>query len=139
MACNTETKTIGEREISVTQWPAEKALLMKLRLMKTIGPAAASFMSMSEGAEVEALTDAIEKLFETREPEAVMKLIKDSIEGVAIDSTRLTLTRFNEVFDADSLLDIYQIFFFVLKVNFGNLMKGQFAQKIQAMTEGKIS
>lgn len=137
MTCKTETKTIGEREFSVTQWSAEKALLMKLKLLKVIGPSVASLASNSDGNEVEAFAKGLEKLFQNSEPEQILDLIKQCLVGVAIDGTRLTESRINENFDADSLMDMYQVFLFVLKTNYGNFMKGQLAQKLVAKMEGE--
>lgn len=138
MACKTETKTIGEREFSVTQWSAEKALLMKLKLLKVIGPSVASLAANSGGNEVEAFATGLEKLFQNSEPEQILDLIKQCLVGVAIDGTRLTESRINENFDADSLIEMYQVFLLVLKTNYGNFMKGQLAQKLVAKMEGEI-
>ena len=44
MACKTETKQIGDHEYSVTQWPAEKSMLMKFRLAKAFGASLATIM-----------------------------------------------------------------------------------------------
>lgn len=133
MACRTETKQIGNNEYSATQWPAEKSLLMKFRLTKVFGASLSSllgvvdFKSMSvEDSKLEvALSSAINSLFSSATPEEAVSLIKECIVGTAIGDTRITDTKFNEVFSGDDMMDMYKVFFFVLKVNYGNLFKGQ--------------
>ena len=56
MACKTETKQIGDHEYSVTQWPAEKSMLMKFRLAKAFG---ASLATIMEDRDWETLTSPI--------------------------------------------------------------------------------
>jgi hypothetical protein len=129
MSCKTENTTIGEHEYSVTQWPADKALTMKFRLGKTLGP---FFGKIATGVKKEkgefdidkaVLSDAISQIFKDSTPEDLTKLLKDSIVGSAIDGTKITETTFNQYFSGDSLGDVYKVFFFVIKVNYsGNFI-----------------
>jgi len=134
MACRTETKTIGERECSATQWSAEKAILMKLKLAKAFGPALLSLVNNDNESDVN-LVDSISLLFATSSPEECFALLKETLMGVAINDKRLTSLAFNEVFDADNLFDVYKIFIFVLQVNYGNLLKGQWAESLLVKIE----
>lgn len=138
MVCKTETKEIGEHEYSVTQWPAEKSMLMKFKLIKSFGPSITSLMGStsnddkSETDEAQALSNSLNALFQTTSPEELVILMKSCVVGVARDGKRITETSFNEFFSGDDMLDIYKIFIFVLQVNYANFMKGQFADKFLA-------
>lgn len=145
MACQTETKQIGEHEFSVTQWPAEKAILMKMRLAKTFGASLASIVANSQGGEkssdsddAKALSEGLAMLFQSNTPEEVTALIKESVVGVAMDGTRITETKFNEVFSGENLMDVYKVFMFVVKVNYGNLLKGQRVEGFLAKVQGSM-
>lgn len=141
MACSTETKQIGDHEFSVTQWPADKAILMKMKLAKTFGASIGKIASMalqstkgktSDAEEAEALSEGISMLFQSNTPEEIMQLIKGCVIGVAMDGTKITETTFNQIFSGDNLMDVYKVFIFVVKVNYGNLLKGQKAEALLA-------
>jgi hypothetical protein len=139
MACNTETKQIGDSEYSVTQWPASKSILMKLKLVKSFGPSLTSLMSAfsedkkkQKDQEAAAISKALEILFQSTTPEELLKLIESSVIGVAKDGTRITESSFNEHFSGDNLMDVYKVFIFTLQVNYSNLFKGQLADRFLA-------
>lgn len=145
MACQTETTQIGDHEYSVTQWPAEKAILMKMRLAKTFGASLASIVANSQGGnkssdsdDAKALSEGLSMLFQSNSPEEVTNLIKESVIGVAMDGTKIMESRFNEVFSGDSLMDVYKVFMFVIKVNYGNLLKGQKVEGFLAKVQGSL-
>lgn len=130
MACKTETKEINGREFSVREWPAEKAILMQLKLVKVLGPAVAALAASVDSSE--SLGNAVALLFDKSSPEDVLSLIREVLEGVAVEGERMTKTSINQYFaNSDSaLLEIYQVFFFVLSVNFGGLLKGPLGEKL---------
>ena len=147
MGCNTETKQIGDHEFSVTQWPADKAILMKMKLGKTFGASIGKIAAMalesskkqvSDAKQAEALSEGIAILFESNSPEEIMNLIKSSVIGVAYDGTKITETTFNQIFSGDDLMDVYKVFMFVIKVNYGNLLKGQKAEALLAKVQGSL-
>lgn len=145
MACQTETKEISDREFSVTQWPADKSILMKMRLAKTFGASLAAIIGNSQGGDkssdsddAKALSQGLAMLFQANTPEEVTSLIKESVVGVAMDGTKITESRFNEVFSGDSLMDVYKVFMFVIKVNYGNLLTGQRVEGFLAKVQGSI-
>ena len=147
MACNTETTQIGDHEFSVTQWPAEKAILMKMKLAKTFGASIGKIASMAfksskikatEGEEAEVLSESISLLFESNSPEEITAFIKTAVIGVACDGTKITETSFNQTFSGDDLMDVYKVFIFVVKVNYGNLLKGQKAKALLAKVQGSL-
>lgn len=133
MACKTETKQIGDNEFSVTQWPAEKALLMKFKLAKVFGASLSSLLdsvdmkssSIEDSKLGASVSSAINAMFMNSSPEEASALIKECIVGTALGDTRITANSFNEIFSGDSMGDMYKVFFFVLQVNYANLFKGQ--------------
>ena len=142
MACKTETKQIGDNEYSVTQWPAEKSMLMKFRLAKAFGASLATLMGNSpqttknkkptEQGEALALSEGFSVLFQSNSPEELVALIKNCVVGAARDGKRITESSFNELFSGDDLLEAYKVFVFVLQVNYSNLFKGQLADRFLA-------
>lgn len=142
MACKTETKQIGDHEYSVTQWPAEKSMLMKFRLAKAFGASLATLMGNSpqtaknkkptEQDEALALSEGLSVLFQSNSPEELVALMKNCVVGVACDGKRITESSFNELFSGDELLEVYKVFVFVLQVNYSNLFKGQLADRFLA-------
>lgn len=145
MACKTENKQIGEHEYSVTQWPAEKAMLMKFRLTKAFGASITALVSSlptgkdkTDEAEAKAVSNGIKTLFESSSPEELVSLIKSSVVGVARDGTRITEGSFNEYFSGDDLTEVYKVFIFVLQVNYSNLFKGQLVEGILAKVKESL-
>jgi len=147
MSCKTETKVIGDNEFSVTQWPADKAILMKMKLGKTFGASIGKIAAMalestknkvSDSEQAKALSEGISILFDSNSPEEIMNLIKSSVIGVACDGTKITETTFNQIFSGDDLMDVYKVFMFVIKVNYGNLLKGQKAEALLARVQGSL-
>lgn len=135
MSCETETKIIGEHEYSVTQWPAKKAILTKFKLIKTFGASLAILAGQSSNEDYDdarTLSDGLSTLFNHSSPDELLSLMTECVIGVACDGKRITESRFDEIFSGDNLMDVYKVFIFVLKVNYGNLMKGQLADRFLA-------
>lgn len=133
MACETDNMDIDDRQYSVTQWPADKAIIMKLKIIKVIG-AAFSLIADAHEDDIngEQFSKAIESLFHNNTPESIAELIKDCVIGAACDGNRITASSFNELFSGDKLIEAYRVFFFVIKVNYQNLFKGQVADRYLA-------
>lgn len=136
MSCKTETKMIGDKEVSATQWPVEKSMLMKLKLVKAIGPSLTKLVSISfdkdSSLSAEILSDGLSILFEQNSPEDLFALIKSCLIGVAINGRRVTENSINEQFSPDDMMDMYRIFLFVLQVNYQNFFKGQLVEEFLA-------
>ena len=143
MACKTESKQIGDHEYSVTQWPAEKSMLMKFRLAKAFGASLATIMGTTsqtpskgkkntDQEDAKALSEGLSTLFQNNSPEELVALMKNCVVGVACDGKRITDTTFNELFSGDDLMEVYKVFIFVLQVNYSNLFKGQLADRFLA-------
>ena len=133
MVCRTETKDINDREYSVTQWPADKSMLMKFKLAKIFGTSIVKLVdaiSESENPknqtnEIKAIGESLSLLFKDNEPEEIVNFIKSCIIGVACEGKRITETRYPELYSGDNLMEIYKVFLFVVQVNYSNLFKGQ--------------
>lgn len=142
MSCKTETKQIGEREISVTQWPVEKSMLIKLKLMKTFGPSLAKLLSISNekssDVSLDVFSEGISLLFEHNSPEDLLAIIKLCLIGVAVNGRRLTETSINEQFSPEDMMDMYRIFLFVIQVNYQNFFKGQLVEGFLAKLKEKL-
>jgi hypothetical protein len=141
MSCKTESKDIGDREYSVTQWPADKSMLMKFKLAKTFGASLATLMGASSNSkdksendkeETKAFSEGISILFQNNSPEDLVALMKKCVVGAACNGKRITDTSFNELFSGDDLMEVYKVFVFVLQVNYSNLFKGQLADRFLA-------
>jgi len=145
MSCKTESKQIGDHEFSVTQWPVEKAMLMKFRLAKTFGAPLASIIgnssddkNSSDQDDALAISQGLSTLFQNSSPEDLVGLIKSCVIGTGCDGTRITETSFNELFSGDDMVEVYKVFIFVLRVNYANLFKGQLASRLLAKTQGVL-
>lgn len=142
MACKTETTKIGKRTLTTTQWPADKAFLMKLKLVKIFGApiaALASGMSGNSEEQIKALAEGTSTLFKNADEEQVFGIIRQCIiQNVFCDGERIVESNFNEVFQTDDIMDIYKVFLFVIKTNYGNLFKGQKAQDFLAKVQENV-
>lgn len=141
MSCETETTTIGEHEYSVTQWPAKRAILTKFKLVKAFGAALTIIAGQASGEEsgdAKALSDGLSTIFEHSSPDELLSLMTECVVGVACNGKRITESTFDELFSGDNLMDSYKVFIFVLRVNYGNLMKGQLAKSFLAKMKEKM-
>lgn len=144
MACKTESKQIGDNEFSVTQWPVDRALITKIKLVKIFGAAFASMAnsedtkSKSKSGEGKAFSEGLSILFSSSNPEEIATIIKQSVLGVACNGNRITETTYNELFSGDNMMDLYKVFLFVLQVNYSNLFKGQLADRLLAKVKENL-
>jgi len=147
MSCKTETEQIGDHEVSVTQWPATRAMSVKIRLVKMFGASialiASNFSNDSKkkdtsSNDAKALSDGLSTLFQNNSPDEVVGLIKECVIGVAYDEKKITSSSFDELFSGDDLMEVYKVFMFVLKVNYSNLMNGQLAERLLAKAKENL-
>lgn len=142
MSCESEEIQIGDSIYIVTQWPADKSLLMKFKLGKIFQSSVAELgkgvglftkdlkdIPVDKAAEL--FQNTLAKLFENNSPEEIRDFIRECIVGgTACDGKIITNSSFNSIFSGDKLMDIYKVFIFVLQVNYRNLLKGQLGSKI---------
>lgn len=125
MAIKTEQETIDGFEIMVTQFPVMEAIKIQVYLGKNVLPAVGNVIgglkSLSLDSEIDldgdSLSAAFEKLFanlsEKEAEDLVLRLLKTTrINGVEATADVLTAEL------SGSLLTVYKIIWFVLKVNY---------------------
>lgn len=129
MSCETETTNIDDREYSVTQWAADRSMVMKFKLIKAIGASFAILSAPDSDKNTSVnVSDAIALLFQNNSPDEIADLIKSCVVGAACDGKKITTSSFNEIFSGDKLINVYKVFLFVLRVNYSNLLEGQVVQ-----------
>ena len=141
MGCKTENTTFGENEYSVTQWPAEKSILMKMKLMRVLGPALVELAQINDANDSEQfsiIAKAINSMFATNQPEEVTALLKQCVVGVGLNGKILTDSQFDPHFSGDNLLECYKVFTFVIRVNYSDLFPGQLANNLLAKMKAKV-
>lgn len=130
MTCNTKNEIIDGVEYSVTQWPAEKAMVIKFQLIKLFGPSLAAIINQQDNElDGEVIGGIVEKLFSSHSPEQMVSLMKDTMLGVGISGPELKARKFqsadfNLLFSGDAMVNAYKVFFFIVKVNYENLISG---------------
>lgn len=142
----TERTMINETSVIIVQLPARKALLLKTKLVKLLGPAIAKLFvtdnlpsvkgsSIDQEIDPVALSSAMAILVDCLEPDAFLSLVLECLAStkVEVNGTPVDVTR--ETFDAifsGSLAFMYKVLWFSLKVNYadffdlegiGNLLK----------------
>ena len=132
MATHEDNKTINGHAYYVRQLPPTKALPLKFKLTKILGTALPSLLQnkgKDDDKQAEAFVKAIESIFNVVNPDDLMGLIKSVVETATRDGKRIMdgggdqVISFDEAFQ-DEYKEMYQVFFFVLEVNFGNFIKG---------------
>lgn len=124
MACKEEKRIIGSNEYYCRQWPAEKSLLMKFRLGKLFGPAFMGLMTEITKEGEQDLTWIVEKLFESNQPETILAFMKEVVETATCNGKRINAVTFNDLY-TDNLLEFYQVFFFILELNYKSFLAGK--------------
>jgi hypothetical protein len=111
VACKSETREIGNKQVYVIQWPATKAMEMQVRMMNALGDTALPLVygewELNHFSYI--LTNCNINMFTT--------LVKDCCIGVRIDSKEINSSTFDTELSGD-LLFMYKVFAFVLEVNF---------------------
>jgi hypothetical protein len=138
MACREETTVLNGAEYYCRQWPAEKAILTKFKMAKMFGPAIASLIPALESEDLGCISDAVQKLFEAAEPQKLLDFMQDVVFTSTRDGQRLDKKGFNDIY-SDNLMEFYQAFFFVLKVNYASFFGGKLGQTFLKKMEAKLS
>lgn len=144
MTCNTETETIGDITYSATQWPAEKAMEMKFQLMGLFGPSLVTIIDQKEGEfDGEVISSVVEKLFASHSPQQMVALMKEvmidvMVSGGDLPAHKFQSADFNLLFTGDQLINCYKVFFFIVKVNYGNLISGNRLEGVVAKVMNQI-
>ena len=143
MGCKEETKIIDGKSFYCRQWSAEKALLMKLKLIKAFGAPLAELIGVFLGSGIDfkkdlskidvaeipmaGISKVLNDLLTQNEPEVLLALMKEVVESATCDKERITVANFEKIF-GDSLSIFYKVFLFVLMVNFKDFLGGKLGQ-----------
>ena len=117
--------TIGENEYFIMQWPARKAIKMKLRIAKILGSSVtelANGIGKSEGQQIEAFGKAIQSAFESSSEDDILDLLVEVVENATVNGNRLQ-GKFDEFF-TDNISEAYKVFFQIIMKNFGDFIVG---------------
>lgn len=123
MAVETFNTEINGKQFSYTQMPASKSLLMKLRLMKILGPAlpliGEVFSLESDRDKFVVFTKIIERLMVRTQPEEVLQIFKDITELCFCDGKKAL---FDVVFTGN-LEDLYELAFWVITKEYSSFLE----------------
>ena len=144
MAIETRTKTIGEHEVSVTQFPARRAIKLKMRLINIFGPAIGELLGSVDKVKGSSVIDAnikgsslsagFAKLAGAVDPDLMVALMEQLFTSVRLDGREFSW----EMADTEYAGDIgrlYEIAYFVLRVNFESFFdKGRIGTILSGLT-----
>lgn len=119
--------------VSVTPFMARKGLNLQLRLVKILGPAIKDLITTDVMAKIksgeknfelpiEKLISAVESVLTGPNSDTLYSLIIELLSNSSVNGTNLTEEMFDVIFAKEYIL-IYKILFFVLEVNFADLLK----------------
>ena len=135
MPTKTEVATIGNTSYSITQWPADKSLIMKFKLIKIAGSVLVELLTKekSNSADMEAVfMEAFVNIMNNTNasPESLMEFIKECVttNNVRVEGVVLDYAGFISRFSGDDLVELYQLVGNVIKVNYAGLMQGRAKQ-----------
>lgn len=122
MACKTDKTEINGNVYVATQFPADMGLVMKFRFGKLFKSVLVDLLPLLKAAKngdasnkIEAFMGILDKLLEN-DPESMAKFIQDMFRGVKINGT--SSFDFGSHF-ADNYSEMYKVFFWLIKLNFG--------------------
>lgn len=122
-------REIDGHKVTVTQWPARKALTTKLKLVRAIGPSLGEIIGGMKGTEESVLesdldlskvTAALEKLLSALDEATFMSLIKIFMSGVRVDEVDMSNDKEFDMMFTSKLDLLYKVIWFVLEVNYGS-------------------
>lgn len=139
----TETRTIGELEVGVTQFAGRRNLSVLVDLAKVAGPTIAAATSGTGGDMMNAEIDiekVVTSLVGSMDKASVTKLIDDLLASTSVNGRALDHAEFDRVFAGPDLWTLPKVLGFVIEVNFGNFsalaesVSGVVGQKATAQT-----
>lgn len=126
-----EKKTIGDLEITVTQFPALKSFSLLARLGKVIAPALGKVQGLTLESDVSALGPALAELFSRLDEADASALVRDVLASshAVYDGKLVPLDRaetIDLVFSGRMRL-LLEVLRFALEVNYGDFFGGALA------------
>lgn len=141
MAIETQEKVINNNVYSVTQFPARRALKIKARLIKMLGPVVAQiFITVSEGASESQSRDNIVKAIELLAEHLDEQQFEDLVVQLLFCTRKNGIELQAGIIDMEFAGDIgtlYHVLWFVLEVNYASFfqMLGIGRQSIQELNQ----
>jgi len=124
---NTETKTIGDLEVTVTAFLPIPAMELQARLLKIVGPALGMLGKVTMDSDVKELGPLIGTALMNVQPGELPALVRDVLKSTSVvyRGKNLTLDKIdtiNIVF-AGRLRAMYEVIGFTLMVNFSDFFE----------------
>ena len=121
------TKKDGsELSLYTIQWPAEKVIKTKLKLIKVFGGLFFVLGGMDSNSDA---IPAIEKVISGIDDSAAYDIMRDIVGYATVNGQKITVANFNEIFE--DVTDFYRTFFFVLKANYSDFLPERLGQVFQ--------
>lgn len=121
----TESRKIGELDVSVTQFAGRRNLSILIDLSKVVGPTIAAALG-GDGKAANILDANIDiggiadTLFSSMDKKVTIDLIRDLTSATHINDRALDDKEFDRVFAGQDLWLLPKVLAFVVEVNFGN-------------------
>jgi hypothetical protein len=123
MAIETREKEINGSVYAVTQLPARRAIRLKARLVKLIGPIFAQiYLTIEKKSDQEQkanIINAIENFSSHMNEQEFENLVVDILQGVRKNGVELVPAIIDLEFAGD-MVTLYQVIWFVLEVNYAD-------------------
>ncbi len=130
---------LGSRDMGITTWPAEKAFLMHLELVKFLGPIIGeitkNFESDFDPKNVKVkdidFNGIVSSIYKVNTSEQITSLVKEILDGCAIGGVKLNKDNVFEAIGSESMTHIYLACFHVIKANFSNFIPASLESKMK--------
>jgi len=137
-------KEIDGYKVTVTQWPARKALTTKLRLFRILGPGLSELLGGFKGnatdvlntdINMEKFSPAIEKLLSGLDETMFLSIVCIMMSNVRVNDMEMKDENAFNVQFAGKLEVFYKIVWFVLEVNYGSFFGESGIGKLKGIVE----
>ena len=113
MAVKTGSKVIGEKIISVTQWPATKAIEMQVKLLTALKGYTIDLLELEDDAEIIRMLQIAMSVA----GEGFIPMVKEFVLAAAIDGKTISYASIDIEYSGD-LTRMFLTFAFVARVNY---------------------
>lgn len=113
MAVKTESKTIGGKTISVTQWPATKAIEMQVKLLSALKGYTVDLLELEDDAQIIRMLQIAMSVA----GEGFIPMVKEFVLAAAIDGKTITNAGIDIEYSGD-LTRMFLTFAFVAQTNY---------------------
>lgn len=114
MACKTETTEIAGKKVSVTQWPASKAIEMQVLLLSIMQGYAIDMFEAESNVHVNQI---LQMAMANSKPDEFIGMVRKFVMAAAVEGKTLSESSFDIEYSGD-LPRLFETFVFVAKTNF---------------------